>query len=360
MKDPLQIKDIRFFKATSTKAQRIADATHAISDITFNITEIELENGVVGQGYLLSFHYFPNAVAGALKDISEFVKQYKVYETVKMAADFNKESEYFGQNGLLKWALASVNIAMWDTWGKVNGQPVWKILGASRTEVPVYGSGGWLSYTDEELIDEVSGYKARGFQAVKIKVGSPEEGRDLHRLRVVRDAVGNNIKIMMDANQGMDVPSALKLSNEAAALNIHWFEEPIHHTDFSGYETLRSKTSISLAMGEREFDMEPLKNLIARNAIDLWQPDILRIGGVEPWRESAALANAYHLPVLPHYYKDYDVPLLCTIPNGYGAESFDWIDELIDNTMEINNGMAHPRQTPGWGFSFLYDKMKQI
>ncbi len=282
MKDPLQIKDIRLFKATSTKSQRISDATHEISDITFFITEIELENGIVGQGYLLSFHYFPNAIAGALKDISEFVKQYKVYETVKMATEFNIESEYFGQNGLLKWAMSSVNISMWDAWGKVNAQPVWRMLGASRTEVPVYGSGGWLSYTDEELIDEVSGYKARGFQAVKIKVGAKEQGRDMHRLRLVHEAVGNNINIMMDANQGMDVPSALRLSNEALALNIHWFEEPIHHTDFAGYETLRSKTSISLAMGEREFDMEPLKNLIARNAIDLWQPDILRIGGVEP------------------------------------------------------------------------------
>ena len=360
MNNSLQIKDIRFFKAVSQISRRIADATHDISDISFIITEIELENGIIGQGYLLSFHYFPNAIAGALKDMSAFVKKYKVYETVKMARDFSNESEYFGQNGLLKWALAPVNIAMWDAWGKVNQQPVWKMLGASRTAVPVYGSGGWLSYTDEELIDEVAGYKARGFQAVKIKVGSPEEGRDLHRLRMVREAVGNDIRIMMDANQGMDVPSALKLSNEVAALNIHWFEEPINHRDYAGYETLRSKTSISLAMGEREFDTEALKHLVARNAIDLWQPDIVRIGGVEPWRDSAALAHAHHLPVLPHYYKDYDVPLLCTIPNGYGAESFDWIDELIDNTMEINNGMARPRQDPGWGFSFLTGNMKQI
>jgi L-alanine-DL-glutamate epimerase-like enolase superfamily enzyme len=80
---------------------------------------------------------------------------------------------------------------------------------------------------------------------------------------------------------------------------------------------------------------------------------------VEPWLESASLANAHHLPVLPHYYKDYDVPLLCTIPNGYGAESFDWIDELIDNTMEINDGMAKPRDTAGWGFNFLYEKMSE-
>jgi L-alanine-DL-glutamate epimerase-like enolase superfamily enzyme len=249
---------------------------------------------------------------------------------------------------------------MWDAWGRVNDQPVWKMLGANRNEVPVYGSGGWLSYSDEELIEEVTGYKARGFRAVKIKVGSSEEGRDLHRLRIVRDALGPDIDIMMDANQGMNVPAALKLANEAATHGIRWFEEPIDHTDFAGYQTLRAKTPISLAMGEREFDTEPLKELIARNAIDLWQPDILRLGGVEPWRESAALAHAHHLPVLPHYYKDYDVPLLCTIPNGRGAESFDWIDGLIDNRMEIENGMARPRQQAGWGFRFLHEKMTAI
>lgn len=359
-KNSLHIADIRFFKATSPGSHRIADATHDISDITFFITEIELENGIVGQGYFLSFHYFPHAITGALKDIVDFVKQYKVHETVRLTIDFNNESEYFGQSGLLKWVVSSVNIAMWDAWGKVNNQPVWKMLGSNRTEVPVYGSGGWLSYTEQELVEEVISYKKRGFQAVKIKVGSSQEGLDLHRLKRVREAVGDNMKIMMDANQGMDVPSALKLSGEAAELNIHWFEEPVHHRDYNGYETLRTKTTISLAMGEREFDTEALKNLIARNAIDLWQPDIIRIGGVESWRDSASLANAYHLPVLPHYYKDYDVPLLCTIPNGYGAESFDWIDELIDSPMEINNGMARPRQKPGWGFSFLHDRIQQI
>jgi L-alanine-DL-glutamate epimerase-like enolase superfamily enzyme len=151
----------------------------------------------------------------------------------------------------------------------------------------------------------------------------------------------------------------MKLAQEAAAIGIHWFEEPLHHLHHDGYASLRSKSNISIAMGEREFDCESLKSLIAKDGIDLWQPDILRLGGVEPWLESASLAHAHHIPVLPHYYKDYDVPLLCTIPNGYGAESFDWIDELIDNTMEIEQGMAKPRQTPGWGFKFIYDKMKE-
>jgi L-alanine-DL-glutamate epimerase-like enolase superfamily enzyme len=165
---------------------------------------------------------------------------------------------------------------------------------------------------------------------------------------------------MMDANQGLDVPTALKLSKEASTIGIHWFEEPILNTNFAGYETLKRKTSISLAMGEREYNCEALKELIKRNAIDLWQPDIIRIGGVEEWRNSAAIANGYNIPVLPHYYKDYDVPLLCTISNGYGAESFDWIDKIIDKPMKIDNGYAVPREIPGWGFKFKEASLHEV
>ena len=93
-------------------------------------------------------------------------------------------------------------------------------------------------------------------------------------------------------------------------------------------------------MGEREYSTVALRELIGIRALDLWQPDLIRLGGVEAWRDSAALANAYNIPVLPHYYKDYDVPLLCTVANPYGAESFDWIDAIIDNPMVIDNGFA--------------------
>jgi len=113
-------------------------------------------------------------------------------------------------------------------------------------------------------------------------------------------------------------------------------------------------------MGEREYGIEALKALADRRALDLWQPDLIRIGGVEEWLRSAAYAGACHIPVLPHYYKDYDVPLLCTIPNGVGAESFDWIDGIIDNTMRIEDGYAYPRSGAGWGFSFRRDALTPI
>ncbi|MEI6950089.1 mandelate racemase/muconate lactonizing enzyme family protein [Paraflavisolibacter sp. H34] len=356
----LAIRDFRIFKAKAPLKKPISDATHTLYEISFLVLRLQLENGVVGESYLLSFQYSPNAIVGALKDVLPHVIGYDVNETGKVYEKLNHLSEYFGNGGVNRWAQAAVNIAMWDAWGKTLQQPVWKLWGTHRDKCPIYGSGGWISYSIDELIAEVSDYAQRGFGAVKIKVGSPSWKTDLERLKQVRQAVGDGINIMMDANQGMQLPAAIQLAKAAADLNIHWFEEPLHHQNYSGYQALKQQTGISLAMGEREYDTEPLVQLIKLNALDIWQPDLLRIGGVEAWRQSAALAESYHLPVLPHYYKDYDVPLVCSIPNGVGVESFDWIDPLIDNPMIVRDGFAVPHNRPGWGFSFIDDRLEEI
>lgn len=355
-----KIKSFNVYTAKAKLNNPISDATHTLTEISFLVLRLTTETGVVGESYLLSFQYSPLAIAGAMKDAGNLVLGAEVSDTVKVFEQLNHANEYFGMEGINRWAQAAYNIAMWDAWCKILGQPIWKVLGTSRTEVPIYGSGGWISYSVEELINEVSGYKARGFQAVKIKVGKPDWKEDLERLRLVREAVGLDIGIMMDANQGMTVPNALALARAARELNIQWFEEPIAHDDFQGYQLLRTQAGISLAMGEREYSTLPLRELLQRNAIDIWQPDILRLGGVEAWRNSAALAGSFNIPVLPHYYKDYDIPLLCTIPNGAGAESFDWIDPLIDYPLEIVNGLARPHNRPGWGFGFKDECLTEI
>ena len=355
-----KIKSYSVYSAKAKLAKPIADATHTLTEISFIVLRLQTRNGITGEAYMLSFQYSAKAIAGAMKDVGEMVIGAEVNDTVKVFEKINAANEYFGQEGTNRWAQAAYNIAMWDAWCKILGQPIWKVLGSSRTEVPIYGSGGWISYSIEELIAEVTDYKSRGFKAVKIKVGKPDWKEDLERLRLVREAVGNEINIMMDANQGMTVPTAIQLARAARELQIHWFEEPIHHYDWQGYQLLRNQTGISLAMGEREYSTLPLRELISRNAIDIWQPDILRLGGVEAWRDSAALAGSFNIPVLPHYYKDYDIPLLCTIPNGAGAESFDWIDPLIDHPMQIKNGLATPHNRPGWGFSFKDECLTEI
>ena len=358
--DATKIKQLSFFQARSPPSRPIADSTHELKSISFIIARIELASGVTGDGYLLSFHYSPHAIVGALQDIRPLVIGRPVYETGQLTQDFDREAEYFGNNGLQRWALSVVNLAMWDAWGKSVDYPIWKLLGTHNDKVPLYGSGGWLSYSIEELIEEVTSYVQRGFRAVKIKIGSPEIEIDLERLAKVREQIGPHVKIMMDANQGLNFPAAVTLARRAARYHIHWFEEPLPNTDFAGYESLRQQAGIALAMGEREYNLVALRELIGRNAIDLWQPDIVRLGGVEAWRDSASLANAYNIPVLPHYYKEYDVPLLATISNGYGCESFDWVDGLIDNPIRFEDGYAYPHESPGWGFSFLDQFLTEI
>ena len=350
--NPNRIAKVEFFRAKSRKSIPIADATHTISEISFVVTRLTLESGVTGESYLLSFHYSPEAIKGALRDVVPLVVGTEVSATGEFLARCSHEQEYFGHAGIHRWATGAINVAMWDAWGKTLGAPVHRLFGCWHERVPVYGSGGWLSYSIDELIAEVTGYVKRGFTAVKIKVGSPTVEQDLERLRKVREAVGTGVRIMMDANQGMDVRSALELAGEARALKITWFEEPLPHTDFAGYQHLRQHAGISLAMGEREFDTVALRELLRRDALDLWQPDLLRLGSVEAWRDSAAVAAAHHVPVLPHYYKEYDVPLLMTVPNAFGAESFDWADDVITQPVRIEGGYAYPTEAPGWGFSF--------
>jgi len=359
-KKDLLIREMSLFKAVSPLSKPIADSTHTLTEISFIVLRLKLDSGIIGESYLLSFQYSPGAILGALNDCREAVLGHAVYETGMVYNKLNSLHEYFGQEGVLRWVQGAINIAMWDAWGKYLQQPVWKLLGTCKTSVPIYGSGGWLSYTVEELLEEATNYVNRGFKAVKIKVGSKNWKTDVERLAKVRNALGDDINIMMDANQGMNLPDALQLAKAAAALNIYWFEEPVYHKNYDGYRTLKNLGGISLAMGEREFNVEPLIELASRGALDVWQPDILRIGGVESWRKSAAVAESFHIPVLPHYYKDYDVPLLCTIPNGAGVESFDWIDPLIDNPMLVKDGFAYPHQQSGWGFNFYDESLQAI
>lgn len=355
------IKTVEFFTAESPLARPIADATHQIPAIKFVVTRLTLVDRTVGEGYLLAFHFNPQAIRGALADVRSVAIGRGVTDTRGFDEACDREFEYFGAVGLLRWARGLVNIAMWDAKGKRAGKSVRAMIGSVVDSVPVYGSGGWLSYSNDELREEVTGYVRRGFTAVKLKVGAREGiNRDMERIALVREAVGSEVRIMIDANQGLDLAGAVALANRAKAFGIHWFEEPLAHTDFDGYEKLKAQAGIDLAMGEREFDLVPLRELARRRAIDLWQPDILRLGGVEGWLDSASLAREHGLPVLPHFYKEYDAPLCCTIPDAYGVESFDWVDAIIDRPLRIEGGRAYPADEPGWGFTFKDAALRSI
>jgi L-alanine-DL-glutamate epimerase-like enolase superfamily enzyme len=255
--------------------------------------------------------------------------------------------EYTGQTGIGAWGMAAIDIALWDILGKHANCPVYKLLGACRNQVSIYGSGGWLSYSTDQLLEEVTSYVQRGFKAVKIKVGSQDSRRDVERVKMVRQAIGDDILLMIDANQGWSPPQAIAVSKQLQDFNIFWLEEPVAKDDLDGYARVAAKSDIPIATGEREFSIPMLRELMERKAVAIVQPDVLRIGGITQAVKVAHLAEAFNLQVATHFYKEIDIHLLASLRNGLFLEYFPWIDDLLVSPLEIAGGMARVPEGPG-------------
>ena len=165
---------------------------------------------------------------------------------------------------------------------------------------------------------------------------------------------------MIDANQGLTIERALRTARRLEAENLQWIEEPFPKDDLESYRRLAAATDIPLAAGEREYGVEPFRRLMAARAIDVVQPDLLRVGGVTGWRLVAGLAEASMLRVAPHFYKEYDVHLAASIPNLIGIECFDWLDPLLVDPMETRDGMAVVPDRPGFGVEFRAEAIREF
>jgi len=179
----MKIDDVRVTKLVMPLNKPIADSTHVLKKIEWIVVEILTDEGITGNSYMLTFDYGTELLAGIVetelkKQILGQDPQYvtRLWETTW------KCTEYIGQTGVAAWGIAAIDIALWDLLGKSLGAPVYKLLGAYRDEVPIYGSGGWLSYSVDELLDEASRYVKNGFKAVKMKVGSARLKRDVERV----------------------------------------------------------------------------------------------------------------------------------------------------------------------------------
>jgi L-alanine-DL-glutamate epimerase-like enolase superfamily enzyme len=258
--------------------------------------------------------------------------------------------------GLTTVALAPLDIGLWDLAGKAAGKPLFRLLGGHRESVPAYGSGLDLAYSVEELLDEVTSYTSQGYWGVKIKVGRPRLEEDIERLRAVRQAIGPHLLLMVDANQRWSVGEAMVRVRAMEEFGLFWMEEPIPADDHRGYEDLRRTVSVPLASGESQFQLEQFLDLFQRGCVQFVQADVCRVGGVTPWMKIARLAEAYHLPMVPHLVEELSAHLTCGVPNGFLVEHLPTLN--LNNTGVILNpvlpeqGVYTPLEEPGHGVQF--------
>lgn len=208
-----------------------------------------------------------------------------------------------GRRGISLSAISGVDVALWDLLGKRLGVPVYQLLGGKcRERIPAYASGGWGGV--EEIAAEGRRYVEAGYRAIKIRSGLNDAtlGTSVERVRVLREAVGPDIKLMIDGHGTLSVPEAKRLCRKLEPYDLHWFEEPTPIDDPDGMRQVRESTDIPIAAGESEQTRYPYRDLLAARAVDVLQPDLSICGGISEARHIASLASAYQVQLAPHVF----------------------------------------------------------
>jgi L-alanine-DL-glutamate epimerase-like enolase superfamily enzyme len=261
-------------------------------------------------------------------------------------------------------AMSAVDNALWDLRGKSFGQPVWKLAGGAKETVRVYAAGGY--YEDEkgiaELCAEMKGYVAEGFSAVKMKVGWPGAGlrRDADRVYAVRDAVGEDVELMIDANNAWDATTAIRFARMVEDARPYWFEEPVHPDDFKGAVKVAEALDMPVAAGENTFTRYGFRELIDAAAAEVVQADPNTCGGISEWLKIAALASANHLPMAPHGNAAVGCACVAAVENGLITEHYPsaFRNELVEPP-EFRNGRILLSDEPGLGIVWREEEIRR-
>ena len=325
--------------------------------------EIHTDEGVVGMA--------PSGASGARRaDILGAIKPKLIGED-PLRIGYLWDKMYMGGSrkpvakGDYIASMSAVDNALWDLVGKVLGQPVWKLAGGVQSRVFAYAAGGY--YEEDkgipELCAELESYARDGFRAVKMKVGWPGVTlrHDAERVRAVREAVGPEIGVMVDANNAWDARTALRFARMVEPYDPYWFEEPVHADDFRGGALLVEKLDMPVASGENEFTRWGARDLIENKAADVIQLDPNICGGISEWLKIAALASAYHLKMAPHGNPHIGACCVAAVENGLITENYPTAhrNALIKPLDFRSDGYIYMPEAPGLGIEWDEELIKE-
>jgi L-alanine-DL-glutamate epimerase-like enolase superfamily enzyme len=333
----LRTDAIQSFVSQETPIVRITDADGAVG-IGYSYT---IGTGGSSVLALLNDHLCPLLIGREAWDI----------EAIWRALFFHTHATTVG--ALTSIALAAIDTALWDLKCRKAGQPLWRMAGGAQRAIPLYSTeGGWLHIAPEALVQDALAVKERGFSGTKIKIGRPHVAEDVARLSAVREAVGPGFEIMTDANQGFSLSEAVRRARHYEALDIAWFEEPIHADDVGAHAALARSTSVPIAVGESLYSISQFKDYLAQGACSIVQVDVGRIGGITPWLKVAHMAEAHNVAVCPHFLMELHVSLAAAVPNGRYVEYIPQLDDITLSRMTVQDGRALPSNEPGLGIEW--------
>ncbi len=332
------------------RASPAEDRAGRSSAIVVLLVHLETDAGLRGLGFAYALQSSGRALlALAEDDLAPLVQDEDPLNHERLAAKVYLRLQSVGRRGLVMQAYSAFDVALWDLKGKAANLPLHKLLGGARESAEVYGSDtAWLWMSPEQIVDASREYVAQGV-GIKVKVGANAE-EDYDRLTRIREALGDDAWIAVDANQRYDYATALAMGHFfEEEVGAAWYEEPLSCEDVEGHVRLASKLEVPIAAGETLFGRDEFERYLGRAALDVLQPDVTRLGGLTPFLKVAALAEQCQRPVAPHLLPEVAVHLACGLPQVTIVEYMPWLYPLFANPPRIADGRLAPPTGPGLG-----------
>lgn len=350
----MKIKRLRTQPVMVPLDRPVGSAIHRFDKVGCVLTFVETEGDITGEGFVFSLNGARLAVLeGMIASLAHHVVGRDIDDCEDIWARMWSDINFFGQEGITIFGMSAIDMAIWDARGKSAGKSVARLLGRRRERIPVYASGGlFLSRGSDELAGEATDMVARGFRTVKVRVGGPDLKEDIRRVRLVRDAVGPAIGVMIDANQGLTKDNAIKLGRALADCDLTWFEEPVAASDRVAAAAVAAALDVPIAAGETEYARNGFRDIVEAGAAEILMPDLMRVGGVSEFVKVAHYAELNGLPVSPHLFPEQSLQLVGALSNATVLEHVPWFSPLYEDAIAMEDGMAVIPDRPGFGFPF--------
>ena len=329
------------------------------------LVRITDSDGAVGTGYSYTIGTGGLAIMSLLKEsLAPRLVGQEAEEIGRIWRELLFVTHSTAVGAITSLALAAIDTALWDLRCRRAGLPLSLLAGGSKSGIPLYSTeGGWLHISAEDLASDALAMKDTGFAGSKIKVGKPSLAEDRARLAQVREAVGDDFLIMVDANQSFTLAEAIRRAEMLAEFDIHWFEEPMPADDVGAHRILASHSKVPIAVGESMYSLSQFKDYLVQGACSVVQADVARIGGITPWLKAAALAESFNVPICPHFLMELHISLTCAVPNAPHLEYIPQLDDITVAKLRIEDGIAYPPREPGIGIDWdqqAIDKMTVV
>jgi len=325
------------------------------------LIDLRTREGVVGRSLLEPYvHKSVGAIFAVIENIAELFKG-KPLAPIDVYGDAMKTLHLNGREGITLIALSGMDMAIWDALARVAGLPLVGLLGGHPGPIRAYNTNGlWLSPLDTLAAEAKELVADGGFKALKMRLGRPSLKEDIEAIRIIRNAVGDDISLMTDFNQGMAFGEALQRMHALDDQGLYWFEEPIVYDNLDGYAQITREIKTPIQIGENIYGPREFYKAVSARAADLYMPDLMRIGGVTGWMRSAAIAGAAGLPLSSHLYPVVSAQLLRVSESADWLEWSDWAQPVLADPFLVHDGFANVPNVPGNGLAWNEAAIKKF